>query len=234
MPSGAAFLVDRGDERIEVYRQPPVAAGDVGLDGAGLLAKDVKIVHPSEQILERLQLTNAGGHARPLELAFDLHRVAELLRRDTHGMQAFGHIHAAGVGDSFAQALGARFDALNGIADGGRPAANLRTRSNAGQLASEPVDFAGGDRVQHVAAPVQAFLGNRLTHFRNRSGAGDAAIGKLFEVLERHVELAHRAERPRHPADALAGAVDRVSIQGFAQHRKRRTKASGRHPRLVD
>ena len=59
-------------------------------------------------------------------------------------------------------------------------------------------------------------------------------FGKLVEVQQRDVELAHRSERPRHPPHVPPRAIDRLRVERLAQHRQRLAQPPRRHARLMD
>ena len=158
----------------------------------------------------RSWVTRAGVRT-PRRSAADFERVAQLLDRDPHLVEPFGHVHRARRVQRLAQPPAAARDAARrpraGRVPWRRPARGRRAPSSA---ASSVAAAARRQRRPQPALRRGTAVRQRAAHRGARRRHRGRAPRPALEEPDRHVELAHRTERPGDPPHLDLGPLGGV------------------------
>ncbi len=213
----AAFILERAREDVEpaVGQRPDLRfrlhRGDMDL-------QHLEIVQPAQRVLRLLDRAQRSGRGLAARLERQLHRVAKLLRGNPDLVELLGRIHVSRLSDGGAKKL--------------RPLHQPRTERVAPLLRVGLGQFLGHRR-QPAIELGQVDVLDPLEHFRpafvalehdvradllERGTRQRIARRQLVEDLQRHVELAHGAERFRQPPNLALRLLRLRALHARGQH----------------
>lgn len=227
MEQPAAFLDVTGNGREAFMRRG--LPRRVCLDGGDVRLKHLQVVEVSEDLLRPFEMADERRCRRNAAVGREFESVTELLGRDAHPVQLLGGIQLSGAFDGRGKRLGALDESR-----AERVAPCVRSfRGSGGRAEQPPIElreiYRGKPR-QHVL-PAVVTCGSNVQANVLQSWSGQVwGFGKVVDQSQRDIELAHRAERPRHLTNFPGGFLLFCALTASSQHRDRLAKATRRHP----
>jgi hypothetical protein len=203
----AAIVLEAANQLIQFVRHRIFAGAELDLHAAHAVHEHLQVVHAAEDLLHVPERAEISAATNMCELVAQLDAVAQLLERDSDGMEPVGKVNGAGFLHRTAQPFGA-FG--NPCVDGPARRRLLLTADrmllrvervrDLFELVAETTEIGRRQLVKKVVARPVALFADRRGDAAQRLLADPAGIMQLVQKQDEDIELAHGTEAIGHLA----------------------------------